>query len=103
MKFVVGTKVILNGHKGTVTRIVPWDKKLREVRLPGGISCVSVSELKYYRENKPVSSKTKSGTYTDDKCSFCGKYGKVKKYKEYKLCRDCYYSAVGKYSKSMNY
>jgi len=48
-KFGVGTKVWLNGYKGTVTRVVPWSKGLREVRLPSGLACVGVSDLKYYK------------------------------------------------------
>ena len=43
----VGDKVIANGYEGTVVALCDWsDGRLVEVRLPGGIVCVSSHECK---------------------------------------------------------
>ena len=42
-----GQDVICNGHIGYVTELLEWaEYKMANVRVPGGLVCVSVSDLK---------------------------------------------------------
>ena len=44
-EITVGTKVMCNGHEGTVTRVCEWDTDLVEVRLESGTICTGKSDF----------------------------------------------------------
>lgn len=44
-KYQVGDRVFCNGYDGTVIRICEWSENLYEVRLPGGVACVSDADI----------------------------------------------------------
>jgi len=48
----VGQKVICNGYEGTITKILEWSDSMVEVRVPGGIACVCISDLKEIGSDK---------------------------------------------------
>lgn len=48
----VGQTVICNGYEGIITKILDWNNSMVEVRVPGGITCVCVSELKEVGSDK---------------------------------------------------
>ena len=45
----VGMPVWCNGYEGRVVAVCEWSETLVEVRVPGGVTCVPVSDLRERR------------------------------------------------------